>query len=127
MVADSSMSAEKTQIAPTVFVAMCPATAYAIAGGKDPRIEEMVICHQLIDGVVPAMMDITSAMIGTGRVATMATIPHRTSNRDARAYSASVTNRRTLSPPARPIANPATENPTDPTSERNDPIQTPNH
>lgn len=27
MVAESSMSAEKTQIAPTVFVAMCPATA----------------------------------------------------------------------------------------------------
>ncbi|MEA2237878.1 MAG: hypothetical protein QOC81_2602 [Thermoanaerobaculia bacterium] len=126
MAADSSINAEKTQIAPTVFVAKCPATAYAIAGGSEPAIDEIVICHQLIDRVVPAMIDITSAKIGTGRVATIATIPHRSSNREARAYSASLTKRRTFSLPARPMANPVSEQPVEPMSERSDPIQIPN-
>src|SRR5258706_11306263 len=98
-----------------------------MAGGSDPRIEEMVICHQLIAGVVPAMMDMTSAMIGTGLVATMATIPHRSSNRDARAYSASVTNRRTFSLPPPPHPNPPRQHPPHPTHQKIHPIPIPNH
>lgn len=105
--ADISMSAENTQIAPMLFVARWPATAEGKAAGD----RDLPPAHRRRRAGDDRHY---LARIGTARVATIATAPRQSRMREARAYSASETKRRTFSRPARPIANPVSEQPTEP-------------